>query len=136
MLFSAAVVYTFTNNTDKIKYDEAREQLKSYLMYNKYKALDKQNVNKLTIDTENNTINSPIDDEIDWLIDFTDEITIINSSSTNIIFEPDGTTQDAYIDIVSNNGMYSNRLNISILGILNYTEIENNTNIITSEEIE
>lgn len=135
MLFSAAIVYTFNSNTDKIQYDEAREQLKSYLMYNKYKALNNQTNNKLTIDTQENLINSPIDNEITWLIDFKDSLKIIDCSSTNIVFQADGTSDEAYIDIISNNGTYSNRLNITSLGTVNITElvIINNTN---STEIE
>ena len=135
MLFSAAIVYTFNSNTDKIQYDEAREQLKSYLMYNKYKALNNQTNNKLTIDTQENLINSPIDNEITWLIDVKDSLKIIDCSSTNIVFQADGTSDEAYIDIISNNGTYSNRLNITSLGTVNITElvIINNTN---STEIE
>jgi hypothetical protein len=135
MLFSAAIVYTFNNNTDKIQYDEAKQQLKSYLMYNKYKSLNNQNVNKITIDAQQNIINSPIDNEITWLIDFKDDIKIIDCSFTNIVFQPDGTSDEAYIDIISNDGIYSNRINITSLGTVNITELVV-TNDFTPDEIE
>lgn len=136
MLFSGAVIYNFTNNNDKIKYDEAKDQLKSYILYNKYKAVEKQTKTTLNINTNENSLQSPIDDEIEWLTEFTAQLKIIDCSKTNIDFQLDGTVDEAYIDIVSNDGNYSNRLNITSIGTLQYSNLNQTNNTLMPSEIE
>lgn len=136
MLFSGAVIYNFTNNNDKIKYDEAKDQLKSYILYNKYKAVEKQTKTTLNINTNENSLQSPIDDEIEWLTQFTAQLKIIDCSKTNIDFQLDGTVDEAYIDIVSNDGNYSNRLNITSIGTLQYSNLNQTNNTLMPSEIE
>ena len=125
----AAVVISTNNFNSRNSYDEAKEQLKSYIVYNKYRALDQQTNVNVTINVEQNSIYSLFDDEITWLNDFTNNIQIINSSSTNIVFNSDGNNKNAYIDVVSIDNLYSNRLYINEMGMLKYMTIPNTNNI-------
>jgi len=135
MLFSCAVIYNFTNNNDKIKYDEAKDQLKSYILYNKYKAVENQIKTTVSINTEQNILQSPIDKEIQWLTQFTEQLKIVDCSATNINIQTDGTIDEAYIDVVSIDGNHSNRLNITTIGTLTYSNF-NETNTIFESNLE
>lgn len=131
LIFSSAIVYNFNTDNNRLKYIEAKNQLKTYILYNKYKAAESQTQNSLSI--ENKNIYSSIDNEIEWMLNFKDEIKIINYSATNINFYLDGSVDESHIDIISNDGIYSNRLNITPIGTISYTEIINTNNIINSQ---
>lgn len=122
-LLMTAILVTSNNSSEQIKYNEAKEQLKSYLVYNKYKALNEQTNLVLNIDSENNDIRSPFDIELAWLEEFTNELKIVDSSSTNLIFNIDGSNDEVYIDVISNNGSYSNRLIITPFGSIRFIDI-------------
>lgn len=135
-LLMAAIIVNTNNISEKTKYNEAKEQLKSYLTYNKYKALNEQTNVVLIINNENNDIVSPFDTELAWLEEFTNELKIVDSSSTNLIFNIDGSNEEAYIDVISNNGAYSNRLTINPFGSIKFIEIPSGvTNEYFSDDI-
>jgi prepilin-type N-terminal cleavage/methylation domain-containing protein len=121
--FATAMVVSVNGVSDRERYNHSKEQFKNYLTYTKYKAVDTQTNASVYINVENNSVSSPFDYEIEWLMDFTDDITILNSSETNIVFNMDGSLNtDVYVDIASKDGAYSNRLYLSPIGLFRYVD--------------
>lgn len=121
---SSAVIVSLNTNNAKERFEYAKDQFKNYLSYNKYKSIGSQSNVNVGIDVENGVISSPMDFELDWILDFTNDISIIDSSTTNVVFNLDGSVnQEITIDVRSTDGVYSNRLYVSPIGTLTYKEI-------------
>ena len=130
----AAVLMTMNGVLDREKYNQSKEQLKNYLNYTKYKSVNDQTNATITVNIENNSLSSPFDSEIEWLKDFTNDITILEGSNTNISFNFDGSIDnDLYLNVMSKDGAYSNRLHLSPIGIVKYQDLNTNS-VVTSEE--
>ena len=94
----AAIVINF-NTFDGNRYQEARENLKTFLINKRHQAAYHQKDIELSFDEEY-TINSL--ENPDELAAITNDLKIIESSATKIVFFLDGTIEESYIITSSN----------------------------------
>ena len=120
-----AVVINYDSMVGNSKYFEARENLKTYLINLKYQSAFQQKEFELTFDPDYNMYSSFEDFYL--LESITNDLKIIESSSTKIVFFLDGTVQESYIVTSNLEGTITNTFIINVIGSVNY---EGNTNII------
>ena len=109
-----AVIYNFGNFNDKAEYYEARENLKTFLINLKYQSVFQQKEFELTFD-ENYNMYSSLSD-IYQLDMFTNDLKVLETSSTKIVFFLDGSVQESYIVTSSLDGTITNTFIINVLG--------------------
>ena len=120
-----AVVINYDSLVGNTRYYEARENLKTYLINLKYQAAFRQREFELTFD-ENYNMYSTFDDF--YLLDaVTNDLKILEASSTKIVFFLDGSVQESYIVTSNLEGTITNKFIINVIGGVNY---EGNTNIV------
>ena len=120
-----AIVINYDSLVGNSKYFEARENLKTYLINLKYQSAFRQKEFELTFDPDYNMYSSFEDFYL--LESITNDLKIIESSSTKIVFFLDGTVQESYIVTSNLEGTITNTFIINVIGSVNY---EGNTNII------
>ena len=120
-----AIVINYDSLVGNSKYFEARENLKTYLINLKYQSAFQQKEFELTFDPDYNMYSSFEDFYL--LESITNDLKIIESSSTKIVFFLDGTVQESYIVTSNLEGTITNTFIINVIGSVNY---EGNTNII------
>lgn len=114
------VVINFDSLMGNSKYNEARENLKTFLINLKYKAAFQQKEFELTFD-ENYNMYSSFDDF--YLLDaVTNDLKILEASSTKIVFFLDGSVQESYIVTSNLEGTITNRFIINVIGKVDYEE--------------
>ena len=128
-----AVVYNFNSFSDKTRYYEARDNLKSLLINIKHQAAFQQKEFELTFD-ENFNMYSSLEDiyQLDLV---TNDLKILESSSTRIVFFLDGSIQESYIITASLDGSVTNKFIINPIGNITY-EGYYDTNSINTNVIE
>lgn len=115
-----AVVINFDTMMGNNKYFEARENLKTFLINLKYQAAFQQKDFELTFD-ENYNMYSTFDDF--YLLDaVTNDLKILESSATKIVFFLDGSVQESYIVTSNLEGTITNRFIINVIGKVDYKE--------------
>ena len=120
-----AVVINYDSLVGNTRYYEARENLKTYLINLKYQSAFQQKEFELTFD-ENYNMYSTFDDF--YLLDaVTNDLKILEASSTKIVFFLDGSVQESYIVTSNLEGTITNKFIINVIGGVNY---EGNTNIV------
>ena len=120
-----AVVINYDSLVGNTRYYEARENLKTYLINLKYQSAFQQKEFELTFD-ENYNMYSTFDDF--YLLDaVTNDLKILESSSTKIVFFLDGSVQESYIVTSNLEGTITNKFIINVIGGVNY---EGTTNIV------
>ena len=120
-----AVVINYDSLVGNTRYYEARENLKTYLINLKYQSAFQQKEFELTFD-ENYNMYSTFDDF--YLLDaVTNDLKILQSSSTKIVFFLDGSVQESYIVTSNLEGTITNKFIINVIGGVNY---EGTTNIV------
>ena len=108
------VVINFDSMMGNNKYNEARENLKTFLINLKYQAAFQQKDFELTFD-ENYNMYSSFDDF--YLLDtVTNDLKILETSSTKIVFFLDGTAQESYIITSNLEGTITNKFIITVIG--------------------
>jgi prepilin-type N-terminal cleavage/methylation domain-containing protein len=112
----AALVINF-DSFNANRYNEARENLKTFLINKRHQATYHQKDIELSFDEEY-TINSL--ENPDELAAITNDLKIIESSSTKIIFFLDGTIEESYIVTSSNDGKVTNTFRINVIGKIDY----------------
>ena len=112
----AALVINF-DSLDSARYFEAKENLKTYLINKRTQAAYQQKDSELSFN-EDYTINSAEDPEL--LAAITNDLKILESSTTKIIFFLDGTVEESYIITSSNDGKITNTFRINVIGKINY----------------
>lgn len=112
----AALVINF-DSLNSNKYSEARENLKTYLINKRTQAAYHQKELEISFN-EDYTINSAEDSEL--LAAITNDLKIIESSATKIVFFLDGTVEESYIITSSNDGKITNTFRINIIGKIDY----------------
>ena len=112
----AALVINF-NSFDANRYAEARENLKTFLINKRAQAAYHQKDIELSF-TEDYTINS-IEDP-DLLAAITNDLKILESSTTKIVFFLDGTVEESYSITSSNDGKITNTFRINVIGKIDY----------------
>ena len=120
-----AIVINYDSLVGNSRYFEARENLKTYLINLKYQSAFRQKEFELTFDPDYNMYSSFEDFYL--LESITNDLKIIESSSTKIVFFLDGTVQESYIVTSNLEGTITNTFIINVIGSVNY---EGNTNIV------
>ena len=112
----AALVINFDSfNADR--YNEAKENLKTFLINKRHQAAYHQKNIELSF-TEDYTINSI--ENPDELAAITNDLKILESSTTKIVFFLDGTIEESYIITSSNDGKVTNTFRINVIGKIDY----------------
>ena len=119
------IVINYDSLVGNSKYFEARENLKTYLINLKYQSAFQQKEFELSFDPDYNMYSSFEDFYL--LESITNDLKIIESSSTKIVFFLDGTVQESYIVTSNLEGTITNTFIINVIGSVNY---EGNTNIV------
>ena len=109
-----AVIYNFDRFSDKARYYEARDNLKTFLINLKFQSAFRQKEFELTFD-ENYNMYSSLSD-IYQLDMFTNDLKVLETSSTKIVFFLDGSVQESYIVTSSLDGTITNTFIINVLG--------------------
>lgn len=112
----AALVINFDSFNGN-KYDEARENLKTFLINKRHQAAYHQKELELSF-SEDYTINSI--ENPDDLAAITNDLKIIETSATKIVFFLDGTVEESYIITSSNDGKVTNTFRINVIGKIDY----------------
>jgi type II secretory pathway pseudopilin PulG len=120
-----AIVINYDSMVGNSRYFEARENLKTYLINLKYQSAFQQKEFELTFDPDYNMYSSFEDFYL--LESITNDLKIIESSSTKIVFFLDGTVQESYIVTSNLEGTITNTFIINVIGSVNYA---GNTNIV------
>lgn len=118
-----AIVYNFNNFSEKSRYFEARDNLKSFLINLKHQAAFRQREFELTFD-ENYNMYSSLEDVYPLEI-VTNDLKILETSSTRIVFFLDGSIQESYIVTSSLDGTITNTFIINPIGKVDYTDVNN-----------
>ena len=130
------IVINYDSLVGNSKYFEARENLKTYLINLKHQSAFRQKEFELTFDPDYNMYSSFEDFYL--LESITNDLKIIESSSTKIVFFLDGTVQESYIVTSNLEGTITNTFIINVIGSVNYEgnippNISTNTSTNTEE---
>jgi type II secretory pathway pseudopilin PulG len=124
-----AIVINYDSMVGNSRYFEARENLKTYLINLKHQSAFQQKQFELTFDPDYNMYSSF---ENFYLLDaVTNDLKILDTSATKIVFFLDGTVQESYIVTSNLEGTITNTFIINIIGSVNY---EGNTNIVIEKK--
>ena len=130
-----AIVINYDSMVGNSRYFEARENLKTYLINLKHQSAFRQKEFELTFDPDYNMYSSFEDFYL--LESITNDLKIIESSSTKIVFFLDGTVQESYIVTSNLEGTITNTFIINVIGSVNYEgNIPANISTNTSTNIE
>jgi hypothetical protein len=111
------------------RYFEARENLKTYLINLKHQSAFQQKQFELTFDPDYNMYSSFEDFYL--LEAVTNDLKILETSATKIVFFLDGSVQESYIVTSNLEGTITNTFIINVIGSVNY---EGNTNIVIEKK--
>ena len=126
-----AIVINFDAMMGNNKYFEARENLKTLLINLKHQSAFQQRDFELTFD-ENYNMYSSFDDF--YLLDaVTNDLKILEASSTKIVFFLDGSVQESYIVTSNLEGTITKKFIINVIGNVEYKE---NDTVIQTEKKE
>jgi prepilin-type N-terminal cleavage/methylation domain-containing protein len=124
-----AVVINYDSLVGNSRYFEARENLKTYLINLKHQSAFQQKEFELTFDPDYNMYSSF---ENFYLLDaVTNDLKILDTSATKIVFFLDGSVQESYIVTSNLEGTITNTFIINVIGSVNY---EGNTNIVIEKK--
>ncbi len=127
-----AVVINYDSMVGNSRYFEARENLKTYLINLKYQSAFRQKEFELTFDPDYNMYSSFEDF---YLLDaVTNDLKILETSATKIVFFLDGSVQESYIVTSNLEGTITNKFIINVIGDVKYEGYTND--IIEKKESE
>ena len=113
-----AIVINYDSLVGNTRYFEARENLKTYLINLKYQSAFQQKEFELTFDPDYNMYSSFEDF---YLLDaVTNDLKILETSSTKIVFFLDGSVQESYIVTSNLEGTITNKFIINVIGDVKY----------------
>jgi type II secretory pathway pseudopilin PulG len=113
-----AIVINYDSLMGNNRYYEARENLKTYLINLKYQSAFQQKEFELTFDPDYNMYSS-FDDF--YLLDaVTNDLKILETSATKIVFFLDGSVQESYIVTSNLEGTITNKFIINVIGGVKY----------------
>jgi len=124
-----AIVINYDSLVGNSKYFEARENLKTYLINLKHQSAFQQKQFELTFDPDYNMYSSFEDFYL--LEAVTNDLKILETSATKIVFFLDGSVQESYIVTSNLEGTITNTFIINVIGSVNY---EGNTNIVIEKK--
>jgi type II secretory pathway pseudopilin PulG len=127
-----AIVINYDSMVGNSRYFEARENLKTYLINLKYQSAFRQKEFELTFDPDYNMYSSFEDF---YLLDaVTNDLKILETSATKIVFFLDGSVQESYIVTSNLEGTITNKFIINVIGEVKYEGYTND--IIEKKESE
>jgi prepilin-type N-terminal cleavage/methylation domain-containing protein len=127
-----AVVINYDSMVGNSRYFEARENLKTYLINLKYQSAFRQKEFELTFDPDYNMYSSFEDF---YLLDaVTNDLKILETSATKIVFFLDGSVQESYIVTSNLEGTITNKFIINVIGGVKYEGYTND--VIENKESE
>ena len=127
-----AIVINYDSLVGNTRYFEARENLKTYLINLKYQSAFQQKEFELTFDPDYNMYSSFEDF---YLLDaVTNDLKILETSATKIVFFLDGSVQESYIVTSDLEGTITNKFIINVIGDIKYEGYTND--IIEKKESE
>jgi len=113
-----AIVINYDSLVGNTRYYEARENLKTYLINLKHQAAFTQKEFELTFDPDYNMYSSF---ENFYLLDsVTNDLKILETSATKIVFFLDGSVQESYIVTSNLEGTITNKFIINVIGDIKY----------------
>ena len=113
-----AIVINYDSLVGNTRYFEARENLKTYLINLKYQSAFQQKEVELTFDPDYNMYSSFEDF---YLLDaVTNDLKILETSATKIVFFLDGSVQESYIVTSNLEGTITNKFIINVIGGVKY----------------
>ena len=124
-----AIVINYDSMVGNSRYFEARENLKTYLINLKHQSAFQQKQFELTFDPDYNMYSSFEDFYL--LEAVTNDLKILDTSATKIVFFLDGSVQESYIVTSNLEGPITNTFIINVIGSVNY---EGNTNIVIEKK--
>ena len=124
-----AIVINYDSMVGNSRYFEARENLKTYLINLKHQSAFQQKQFELTFDPDYNMYSSFEDFYL--LEAVTNDLKILETSATKIVFFLDGSVQESYIVTSNLEGTITNTFIINVIGSVNY---EGNTNIVIEKK--
>jgi type II secretory pathway pseudopilin PulG len=124
-----AIVINYDSMVGNSRYFEARENLKTYLINLKHQSAFQQKQFELTFDPDYNMYSSFEDFYL--LEAVTNDLKILDTSATKIVFFLDGSVQESYIVTSNLEGTITNTFIINVIGSVNY---EGNTNIVIEKK--
>ena len=124
-----AVVINYDSMVGNSRYFEARENLKTYLINLKHQSAFQQKQFELTFDPDYNMYSSFEDFYL--LEAVTNDLKILDTSATKIVFFLDGSVQESYIVTSNLEGTITNTFIINVIGSVNY---EGNDNIVIEKK--
>lgn len=124
-----AVVINYDSLVGNSRYFEARENLKTYLINLKHQSAFQQKQFELTFDPDYNMYSSFEDFYL--LEAVTNDLKILETSATKIVFFLDGSVQESYIVTSNLEGTITNTFIINVIGSVNY---EGNDNIVIEKK--
>jgi len=129
-----AIVINYDSLVGNTRYYEARENLKTYLINLKYQSAFQQKEFELTFDPDYNMYSSFEDF---YLLDaVTNDLKILETSSTKIVFFLDGSVQESYIVTSNLEGTITNKFIINVIGDIKYEGYTNDSTTNTVLKIE
>jgi hypothetical protein len=118
------IVINYDSLVGNTRYFEARENLKTYLINLKYQSAFRQKEFELTFDPDYNMYSSFEDF---YLLDaVTNDLKILETSATKIVFFLDGSVQESYIVTSNLEGTITNKFIINVIGDIKYEGYTNN----------
>ena len=115
-----AIVINYDSLVGNTRYFEARENLKTYLINLKYQSAFRQKEFELTFDPDYNMYSSFEDF---YLLDaVTNDLKILETSATKIVFFLDGSVQESYIVTSNLDGTITNKFIINVIGNVEYKQ--------------
>lgn len=116
----SVIVINYDSLIGNSRYFEARENLKTYLINLKYQSAFQQKEFELTFDPDYNMYSSFEDF---YLLDaVTNDLKILETSATKIVFFLDGSVQESYIVTSNLEGTITNKFIINVIGDIKYEE--------------
>jgi len=114
----SVIVINYDSLVGNSRYYEARENLKTYLINLKYQSAFRQKEFELTFDPDYNMYSSFEDF---YLLDsVTNDLKILETSATKIVFFLDGSVQESYIVTSNLEGTITNKFIINVIGDVKY----------------
>ena len=112
------IVINYDSLVGNSRYYESRENLKTFLINLKHQAAFQQKEFELTFDPDYNMYSS-FDDF--YLLDaVTNDLKILETSATKIVFFLDGSVQESYIVTSNLEGTITNKFIINVIGNVKY----------------
>jgi prepilin-type N-terminal cleavage/methylation domain-containing protein len=121
LMLTSAAIMSINMMPPGNKFVEAKEQLRSFVLYNKYKSMYDQKPHTIQIDSEQHIFTDLLTaaPNLEYV---TNDLVILSSNRSNIVFFNDGCSDVVEIMIRNIDGTITNILFINEIGMVQYRE--------------